>query len=113
MLGTYSAAGLEISLVGAGEAQVVQVRPWGLSILGAVEAGVARALNARGRVDVECGVTRALLLRFENGDSARWVAFSGGNARTLDEKVFFELIAQVTELREPATIMGGKQAHRR
>jgi hypothetical protein len=96
--GTYTAAGLEISLVGTGEARVALVRPWGLSILGAVEAGVARALTACGRVDVECGVARAILLRFDNRESVRWVAFSGGDARTLDEKLLLELLSEVTEL---------------
>jgi len=97
--GTYSTSGLEISLVGAGEARVALIRPWGLSILGAVEVGVARALNARGRVDIECGVARAILLRFEDRESPRWVAFSGGDARSLDEKVLFDLLSQVTELK--------------
>jgi hypothetical protein len=98
-LGEYVAVGLEISLAVAGEARTVLLRPRGARIAGVVAAGGARAIGAQGRVDIECGVAREILLRFKDGDGTRWISFSGGKKRTLDEDVFFELLAQVTELK--------------
>src|SRR5262245_22201332 len=61
--GQYSAPGLEIELL-AGEPRVVVVRPRGMRIVGVVQPGGARIVGARGRVDVEYGVAREILLRF-------------------------------------------------
>jgi hypothetical protein len=98
-LGQYIAPGLEITLVVAGETRVVLLRPRGMRVVGVVETGRARAIGASGRVDLECGVAREILLRFKGDEQAIWVSFSKGEKRTLDEDVFFELLAQVTELK--------------
>jgi hypothetical protein len=97
--GTYSTLGLEITLVVLGEPRLIFVRPRGLSILGAVETGVARALSARGRVDIQCGLAKVIVLRFPDSKPTRWVSFSGGERRALDEKGLLNLLVRVTELR--------------
>ena len=97
--GTYSALGLEITLIVLGEPRLIFVRPRGLSILGAVETGVARALSARGRVDIQCGLVRMILLRFVDPKPTRWISFSRGRKRALDQKDLLDLVMQVTELK--------------
>ena len=96
--GTYATFGLEITLVVAGQPRLVLVRPRGLSILGAIETGMASALNASGRVDIESGTSHAVLLRCEDRHPPRWLSFSVEARRLLDERVFIELLGQLTEL---------------
>ncbi|MGH7272531.1 MAG: hypothetical protein ACREJ3_19045 [Polyangiaceae bacterium] len=101
-VGQYVAPGLEISLVVGEDARSVVLRPRGMRIAGIVVTGGARAVGARGRVDIECGVAREILLRFKGDDGqTTWISFSGGGKRALDEGVFFELLANVTELKLP------------
>jgi len=100
-LGDYDGPGLTLTLLVAGENRKVRVRPRGMQIVGVVKTGGARAIGARGRVDIECGVAREVLLRFKDGEPTKWVSFSKGEQRTLDEELFFELLARVTELALP------------
>jgi hypothetical protein len=82
----------------AGEYRLALVRPRGTSILEPVEAGAEWAQDANGRVDIESGHARAILLRIDDPQSVRWVSFSSGTRRALDEKAFLELLVRVTEL---------------
>jgi hypothetical protein len=97
-VGHYTAPGMEITLVVAGETRTVSVRPRGLRVAGVVATGGARAVGAHGRVDLESGVAREILLRFKDGEAARWISFGGGEKRLLDEDTFFELVARVAEV---------------
>jgi hypothetical protein len=97
-VGQYAAPGMEITFVVAGETRTVSVRPRGLRIAGVVATGGARAIGARGRVDLESGVAREILLRFKDAEAATWVSFTGGEKRPLDEDVFFELVARVADV---------------
>jgi len=97
-IGSYEASGLEISLVVGGERRVVLLRPRGMRISGVVQTGGARIIGARGRVDIECGVTREILLRFREDVTTDWVSFARGEKRSLDEDVFFELLARVADV---------------
>ena len=63
-----------------------------------MQAGGARVVGARGRVDVECVVAREMLLRFTDGGPTRWLSFSRGEKKELDEDLFFELLARVAGL---------------
>lgn len=54
-------------------------RPRGVRIVGVVHTGGAPVLGARGRVDVECGVAREILLRFTDDGPTRWLSFSRGD----------------------------------
>jgi hypothetical protein len=98
-VGQYAAPGLEVTLVVEDEPRVVLIRPRGMRIAGVVETGGTRAIGARGRVDVEHGVAREILLRFRDQGQTRWISFSGGQQRALDEETFFDLLARVTELK--------------
>jgi len=82
-LGTYSAPGLEIALVVSGETRTALLRPRGMRIAGVVATGGARAIGARGRVDIECAVAREILLRFGDAEQPTWISFSNGQKRTL------------------------------
>jgi hypothetical protein len=95
--GEYEAPGLEIELLAA-DARVINVRPRGVRILGTVQTGGARVFGARGRVDLECGVAREILLRFTDDGTTRWFSFAGGQKKELDEDVFFELLARIAHL---------------
>lgn len=95
--GEYLAPGLEIELL-AGDPRIVVVRPRGVRIVGVVQTGAARVVGARGRVDIECGVARETLLRFTDDGPTRWLSFSHGEKRELDEDLFFELLARVAGL---------------
>ena len=95
--GEYQAPGLEIELL-AGDPRVVVVRPRGVRIVGVVQTGGARVVGARGRVDVECGVAREILLRFTHDGPTRWLSFSRGEKKELDEDLFFEVLARVAGL---------------
>ena len=97
-LGTYEAPGLEISLAVASQRKTIFVRPRGMNIVGVVRAGASAATGASGRVDIECGVARELLLRFKGPSGTSWVSFSKGK-RTLDEGTLFDMLAEVTEMR--------------
>ena len=96
-LGEYTASGLEITLIVSGQTRAVLLRPRGMRIVGIVDDGGARITGARGRVDLECGASRAILLRFKN-DVVAWVSFSSGERRVVTEEVFFDLLANVTGL---------------
>jgi hypothetical protein len=95
--GPYDAPGLEIALLTANPRTIV-VRPRGVRIVGLVQTDGARVSGARGRVDLECGVAREILLRFKDDGPAKWVSFSGGEKKELDEGLFFELLAQIADL---------------
>jgi hypothetical protein len=96
-LGVYQAPGLEVTLLQR-EPKVVRLRPRGLRVQGVVEDGGARIVGAAGRVDLECGVARAILLRFKTEDATTWTSFAGGTKRELDEDVFFELLAKTADV---------------
>ncbi len=96
-LGTYDAPGLELALL-TDPLQVVLVRPRGLRVVGVVESGGHRVVGASGRVDLECGVKREIVLRFRHDDSTTWYSFSSGNKRELNEDVYFELLARTADL---------------
>lgn len=97
-LGRYDAPGLEISLL-TEPPQVVLLRPRGLRVVGHVEIGGNSAVGAAGRVDLECGVRREILLRFHQNDRTTWYSFSAGKKRELDEEVFFDLLARTADIR--------------
>ncbi len=96
-LGTYDAPGLELDLL-TEPLQVVLVRPRGLRVVGVVESGGRRIVGASGRVDLECGVKREIILRFRRDDATSWCSFGTGNKRELSEEVFFELLARTADL---------------
>lgn len=98
-LGSYAAPGLTVELVVGGQPQSVVVRPRGMRISGVVATGGARAIGARGRVDIECGVSREILLRFKDNGPTKWLSFYDGEKKELDEEVFFELLARTTALK--------------
>jgi hypothetical protein len=95
--GSYVAPGLEVDLLTANP-QTIRVRPRGLRIAGMVQTGGARVVGARGRVDLERGVAREILLRFRNDEATKWVSFAGGEQKELDEGLFFDLLARITDL---------------
>jgi hypothetical protein len=95
--GPYVAPGLEIALLAAAPRTVV-VRPRGVRVVGLAQTDGARVVGARGRVDLECGVAREILLRFKNDGPAVWVSFSGGERRELDEDLFFHLVARLADI---------------
>ncbi|MEO8284325.1 MAG: hypothetical protein ABI568_13155 [Pseudarthrobacter sp.] len=97
-LGRYDAPGLEFVLL-MEPPQVVLVRPRGLRVVGVVETGGSRVVGASGRVDLECGVKREIVLRFRKDDRTTWYSFSAGKKRELDEDVFFDLLARTTDIR--------------
>jgi hypothetical protein len=96
-VGTYMAPGLSLELLDEAP-KVVRIRPRGLRVLGVVEDGGARIVGAAGRVDLECGVARAILLRFKTENGTTWMSFAGGTKRELDEEVFFELLARTADV---------------
>jgi hypothetical protein len=93
--GRYSATGAAVELVLSGASQLVFLRPRGMSLLGFVETGMPRALHATGRVDVENGRERAVLLRFDHGSSARWYWCRGHKMTPFDEQRWIDLLAWV------------------
>lgn len=97
-LGSYDAPVLEITLL-TDPSQVVQLRPRGLRVVGIVETGGSRVIGASGRVDLECGVKREILLRFRKDEATSWYSFSAGNKRELNEELFFELLARIADIR--------------
>lgn len=96
-LGHYMAPGLDIELL-ADPPQIVTVRPRGLRIVGIVEAGGARVVGANGRVDLECGVRREILLRFRKNETTSWCSFGDGTRRDLGEGLFFDLLFKTAEI---------------
>lgn len=97
-LGGYDAPGIEIALL-TEPPSVVLVRPRGLRIVGVIETGGSRVLGASGRVDLECGVKREIILRFRNDGTTAWYSFGTGVRRQLNEDVFFELLARTADIR--------------
>lgn len=95
--GEYDAPGLEIQLLGTAP-KTVLLRPRGGRIQGVIEAPGRRVLGARGRVDLEHGLNREILLRLEQAGATRWYSFAGGKKRQLDEELFFELLARVADV---------------
>lgn len=95
--GSYDAPGLKITLLTANP-RTIRVRPRGVRVVGLVQTGGARVVGARGRVDLECGVAREILLRFKDNGPAKWVSFSGGEKKELDEGLFFELLARIADI---------------
>ena len=99
-VGYYLAPGLTIQLQVQDPRRVV-LRPRGVRVLGVVEAGGARVLGAMGRVDLESGATREILLRFRSDDVTSWASFSLGTRRDLDEDLFVELLARAADVTLP------------
>ncbi len=100
-LGRYDAPGLEIELL-TDPLQVVLLRPRGLRIAGVVDTGGSRVVGASGRVDLECGVKREIILRFRNDHRTTWCSFSSGKKVEVDEDAFFELLARTADIRTPS-----------
>lgn len=99
-VGHYLAPGLAIQVL-VQEPKQVMLRPRGVRVVGVVEAGGARVLGAMGRVDLESGVTREILLRFRTDEVTSWASFSQGSRRDLDEDLFVELLARTADLALP------------
>jgi hypothetical protein len=97
-LGGYEAPGLALTLM-MDPPQIVLLRPRGLRIVGVVETGGSRVVGANGRVDLECGIKREIVLRFRKDDMTVWYSFGGGKKRSFDEELFFELLARVADVR--------------
>ena len=93
-LGTYLAPGLRIELI-VDPPVVVELRPRGCRVAGLVETDGRRVTGASGRVDLERGADRRVLLRFRGDDGVAWVSFARGEKRELTEEIFFDLLAQV------------------
>ncbi|MEO7032446.1 MAG: hypothetical protein ABI548_01320 [Polyangiaceae bacterium] len=98
-VGNYAAPGLDLKFVVAGETPSVLVRPRGVRVVGIIEDGGSRITGASGRVDIECGVHREILLRFTHPGVVTWLSFSKGDKRVLTDEVFFDLLAGVTGLK--------------
>jgi|HubBroStandDraft_6_1064221.scaffolds.fasta_scaffold271945_2 hypothetical protein len=96
--GHYVAPGLEISLL-SDEPRSVVLLPRGGRIQGIAGPPGKRVVGASGRVDVECGPNREILLRIADKGGAGWWSFAGGEKRALDEELFFELVARVADVR--------------
>lgn len=96
-LGTYSAPGLQIDLAMSGTVRTI-LRPRGMQVVGVVETGGARFVGANGRVDLEHGAIREILLRVVEDSETRWLSFRAGRKRVLDEELFFELLARVSHV---------------
>jgi hypothetical protein len=97
--GRYVAPGLEISLL-SDEPRSVVLLPRGGRIQGiAWFPGDKRIGGASGRVDLQCGPNREILLRIADKGGAGWWSFAGGEKRELDEELFFELVARVADVR--------------
>ena len=96
-IGAYQAPGLEVRLL-AEPAQVVTLRPRGMGVMGAGMAHRAAADEPSGRVDVECGVRRAFLLRLHGDGVSRWCTFGDGTERELDEELFIDLLFETAEI---------------
>jgi hypothetical protein len=96
-LGTYDAPGLELALLTEPH-QVVLVRPRGLRVVGVVQSGEHRIVGASGRVDLECGAKREIILRFRQEEATTWYSFGTGKKRELNEDVYFELLARTADL---------------
>jgi hypothetical protein len=79
--------------------QVVLVRPRGLRVVGVVETGGTRVVGANGRIDLECGIKREIVLRFRKDNTTTWCSFSAGKKRELNEDVFFDLLARTADIR--------------
>lgn len=94
-LGTYSAPGLRISLAVSGTVEVT-LRPRGMQVAGVVQKGRAHFVGAQGRVDLDHGAVREVLLRVPEDGERRWLSFGTGQRRVLDEEVFFNLLARVS-----------------
>ncbi len=97
-LGGYDAPGLHLTLL-TEPTQVVLLRPRGLRIVGVVETGGSRVVGANGRVDLECGVRREIVLRFQKDGVTTWYSFSAGKKREFNEDVFFALLARAADIR--------------
>lgn len=96
-VGYYLAPGLVIEVL-VKEPRRVLVQPRGLRIAGVVEADGRRIVGAIGRVDLECGATRQILLRFPREGATAWASYAGGAKRDLDEDLFFELLARTADV---------------
>ena len=94
--GEYSAPRLRIEMVIEGQTKIALIRPRGLRIVGLVAEDGKRVVGAHGRVDVECDLRRAILLRFQNAGATRWKSYTLGDGRELDEDLFFDLLSHVT-----------------
>jgi hypothetical protein len=100
-VGTYSAPALHIDLVVGGMVRRVALRPRGMRVVGVVESGGARFVGAAGRVDLEQGAIREILLRVRDDGETRWLTFGTGTKRELDEALFFELLARISDVDLP------------
>lgn len=96
-LGHYMAPGLDIELL-AEPAQVVTLRPRGMGVGGLVEPGRPRLVGPVGRVDLECGARREILLRFLKGTTTTWCSFGDGHRHVLTEAFFFDLLFRTSEI---------------
>ena len=97
-LGFYEVGGLEIRLVVGSQTEIVRVRPRGMRIVGVIQTNGKRVVGAQGRVDIECGAAREILLRFRDKRQTKWASYATGKKVTLDEGVFFDLLARVTKV---------------
>jgi len=78
-LGPYRVPAMTIR-VRTGHPRTVHVEPKGMRVVGVVGVGERRLLGASGRVDLTCGPSRAILLRFL--DAGRR---NGSSSSTMDE----------------------------
>lgn len=99
-IGHYMVRGLKIDLL-VGEPTTILVRPRGARVAGVIEESGRRIVGASGRVDMESASRREILLRFKEKKHTAWRSFSGGEKRTLDEDVFFDLLARTADVEFP------------
>lgn len=100
-VGNYVAPGLTIELVVGSHARTVRLQPRGGRVAGLIASDGARVVGAQGRVDLECDLVREVLLRFRRDGVTSWRSYTTGDERTLDEDLFFQLLARVTQVELP------------
>lgn len=96
-LGTYDAPGLRIELL-VDSPVSVDIRPRGCRVVGLVQTGKSRVFGSQGRVDIERGADREIILRFKEADAVRWNSYATGAKQTVDEGVFLDLLSNVAGL---------------
>ncbi|MBL9025150.1 MAG: hypothetical protein JNL21_23330 [Myxococcales bacterium] len=99
-LGPYIVPALEIQVRTRHPASV-HILPRGMRVLGVVVAGPTRLVGACGRVDMMCGPSRVILLRFRSEGATSWKAvLDDGRTEILDKDGFATALSYLLALDE-------------
>ncbi len=99
-LGPYRVPAMEIR-IRTRSPQTIHVHPKGMRVVGVVSAGPRRLVGASGRVDLACGPSRVILLRFRSDGTTRWTAIlDDGTKEDLTRDSFATAIAYLLDLDE-------------